>query len=81
MAEKINTQLDIQCPFYTGRDDAHAGKKILCESPVPDSNLGLYFREKEAYLTQMRIFCCQHYKKCEIYRAVMAAKYEDEDVR
>jgi len=42
------------------------------------SNLGLYFRKKEDYLTQMRIFCCQHYQKCEIYRAVMAAKYDEE---
>jgi len=71
-------QLELQCPFYSGSDDAHAGKKILCESPVHGSNLGLYFRKKEDYLTQMRIFCCQHYQKCEIYRAVMAAKYDEE---
>lgn len=77
MAHANFSQLEIQCPFYTGKEVIGAGKRILCESPVPGSNLGLYFREKEAYLQQMRIFCCEHYKKCEIYRAVMEAKYED----
>lgn len=69
--------LQVQCPFYTGKDERPTGKKILCESPVPGSSLGLYFREKEAFQTQMRIFCCEHYEKCEIYRAVMEAKYSD----
>lgn len=70
-------QLEIQCPFFTGKEQSFSGKKILCESPVPGSNLGLYFRQKQEYYDQLRIFCCQHYEKCEIYRAVMAAKYED----
>ena len=70
-------QLDIPCPFFTGEEGKFAGKKILCESPVPGSNLGLYFREKQPYLDQLRIFCCQHYEKCEIYRAVMEAKYAE----
>ena len=68
--------LEVQCPFYTGREDRFAGKKILCESPVPGSALSLYFAQKCDYEAQMRIFCCQHYEKCEVYRAVME-KYAD----
>lgn len=77
MPEIYHGQPEIQCPFYTGKEEIHAGKKIFCESPVPGSSLSLYFREKQAYQSQLRIFCCQHYKKCEIYRAVMEAKYDD----
>lgn len=77
MHQTSGGQLEIQCPFFTAEDSKFAGKKILCESPVPGSSLGLYFRKKEPYLTQLRIFCCDHYEKCEIYRAVMEAKYEE----
>lgn len=76
LKDTASRQLEIQCPFFTGQEETFAGKKILCESPVPGSNLNLYFRKKEDYQTQLRVFCCQHYEKCEIYRAVME-KYEE----
>lgn len=68
---------DIECPFYSSDDEKPHKQKILCESPVPGSNLSLFFRKKRDFETQIKLFCCQHYDKCEIYRAVMAAKYEE----
>ena len=35
------------------------------------------FPAKRAAGTQWRTFCCGKYERCEIYRAVYAAKYED----
>lgn len=67
---------DVQCPFFMGTEDVFSGKKLFCESPVPESNLTLYFRKKQEYQKQLQIFCCEHYKKCEIYRMVMT-RYED----
>lgn len=77
MGEKqMARRYEIQCPFFCGREDSHAGKKLFCESPVPGSSLTLFFQRKEDYRKQVQIFCCEHYQKCEIYRMVMAG-YED----
>lgn len=66
-----------QCPFY--RSDDRERKKIICEGIVDKSWLGLYFDRKKTYETQLNVFCCEHYKKCEIYRMLMKAKYDDEE--
>lgn len=71
-------RVDIGCPFY--RSDDEKQRKILCESPIPGSSLSLYFRNKQDMENQINIFCCNHYKKCEIYRAVMAAIYEEDNI-
>lgn len=67
-----NTEMEVQCPFYVKHLTQNSGTKLLCESPVPGSSLALFFRNKEDFRKQMRIFCCDHYKKCEVYRMVMA---------
>jgi hypothetical protein len=41
--------------------------------------LALSFSRKKDYETQLGVFCCEYYKKCEIYRMIMAAKYDEED--
>lgn len=43
------------------------------------STLALTYRQREDYDTQLCVFCCEHYKKCEIYRMIMAAKYDEEE--
>ena len=66
---------DAQCPFYKSDEDQK--KRICCEGIVEESTLALTFLRKNAYKKQLEVFCCEHYKKCEIYRMLME-KYETE---
>lgn len=68
---------DAQCPFF--RSDVGNQKRINCEGIVDKSTLALTFQRKKDYDIQLRVFCCEHYKKCEIYRMLMEAKYDEED--
>ena len=63
----------VECPFYK-RDDP---TNIYCEGIAEDSCLITRFRFKKGRDHQMRIFCCEYYKNCEIYRMLMEAKYEE----
>lgn len=75
MIKKKTTKYLEQCPFFIKTEVAGSARRISCESPVPGSTIFLYFRSHEDYHAQHRIFCCEHYRKCEIYRAVME-KYD-----
>jgi hypothetical protein len=67
-------QADVQCPFYKYDD----GKRsITCEGIVDNSNLALNYNNKKDYKTQITVFCCEHYKKCEVYR-LLIDKYDEE---
>lgn len=69
-------QADAQCPFF--KFDEVKKKRIVCEGIVDESSLALiYFRRKD-YEKQLSVFCCEHYKKCEIYRMLMENKYDEE---
>lgn len=68
---------DAQCPFFMS--DVAEQKRIICEGIVYRSTLALYFQRKRDYEKQLSVFCCEHYKKCEIYRMLMEAKYDMED--
>ena len=68
-------QIEVQCPFY--KYD-HA-RRITCEGLVDDSTLSLSYMRIKDYETQLSVFCCEHYKKCEVYTMLMAAKYDEED--
>ena len=70
-------KVDAQCPFY--RFDDFQKRRISCEGIVDKSTLALYFHRKKDFDTQLSVFCCEHYKKCEIYTMLMAAKYDDEE--
>lgn len=61
------------CPFYKKR----GGQMIRCEGLVDGGSITLGFPAKRAAGTQWRTFCCGRYERCEIYRAVCAAKYEE----
>ena len=70
-------QADAQCQFYKS-DDCQT-KRIICEGIVDNCTLALTYLYRKDYDTQLGVFCCEHYKKCEVYRMLMAAKYDEED--
>lgn len=67
---------DAQCPFFCS--DQGKQKRIICEGIVDKSTLALTFQRKRDYDTQLSVFCCEHYKKCEVYRLLMD-KYDEEE--
>jgi hypothetical protein len=69
-------QANVGCPFYQYDD----GRRLVCEGVFDESVLVSLFRNKSSCQSQMRIFCCDHFDKCEIYRMLMALKYEEEDL-
>lgn len=68
-------KVDVLCPFYKS-DDAQK-RRIYCEGIVDRSTLALTYCQRNDYDTQLNVFCCEHYKKCEVY-SILAAKYEDD---
>ncbi len=67
-------QADVQCPFYQFDDGR---RRITCEGLIENSSLALIYHRKADYETQINVFCCEHYKKCEVY-SILIAKYEDD---
>ena len=67
-------QRDVQCPFFKFDDERQ--KRIVCEGFVDQSSLALIYCRKKDYVKQLEVFCCEHYKKCEVYLALMKYKYE-----
>ena len=67
---------DAQCPFY--KFDDGQKRRIVCEGIVDKSTLALTYRHRCDYDTQLSVFCCEHYKKCEVYRMLME-KYDEEE--
>ena len=64
----------VRCPFYR-RDDGK--RRIVCEGIIDDSSICLIFRYDNLFKRQIRTFCCEHYKNCEIYQ-MLQEKYQDE---
>lgn len=59
--------VDVKCPFYRGDD----GKKnVTCEGVCEGNKLIMAFGRKKDFEIQMRVFCCEHYHRCEIYKVV-----------
>lgn len=69
-------KLHARCPFYRSDDGK---QKIICEGIVDDSTITLRYKFKADFDKQTIAFCCQHYKKCEIYRMLVRDKYGDEE--
>lgn len=68
-------QADVLCPFYKYDDGK---QRITCEGLVDDSSLALIYHQKIDYETQINVFCCENYKRCEVYRMLMENKYEED---
>lgn len=66
-------QADVKCPFYKFDDGK---RRITCEGIIEDSSLALIYHKKVDYETQIDVFCCEYYEKCEVYKLLME-KYED----
>ena len=69
-------QIEVECPFYKYDDGK---QKIICEGLVDKGHIALFYQRRSDYRTQINMFCCEHYKKCEVYRMLMEAKYDWED--
>lgn len=67
-------QVDVQCPFYK-YDDGR--RRITCEGLIDKSSIALIYLTRRDYDIQLTTFCCEHYKKCEVYR-VLTEKYKEE---
>ena len=65
----------VQCPFYKYADGR---RRITCEGLIDKSRIALLYLTRRDYDTQLLSFCCEHYKKCEIYNMLYAAKYDDD---
>ena len=66
-------QIEVQCPFYKFDDGK---RRITCEGIIEDSSLALIYHNKNDYETQINVFCCQHYTKCEVYRLLIIQKLQ-----
>lgn len=73
--ERINTCMmrDCKCPMM----QEMRGKTVMCEAPMDGANVILKFRSGRKMENHAEIYCKGNYRYCEIYRMVMAAKYED----
>lgn len=67
-------QVYVKCPFYRRDDGKH---NITCEGIFNDGNCTQFFKSREDFETQMKVFCWEKFENCEWYRALMAAKYDD----
>lgn len=63
---------EVKCPFFRG----HTHLEIGCEGITAQTNLRLLFTDKSTLLRHEEIFCCEHYKKCELYEAIIK-QYEE----
>lgn len=68
-------QVEVQCPFYK-YDDGR--RRITCEGLIDKSSIALIYLTRGDYDTQLMTFCCEYYKKCEVYRMLME-KYNEEE--
>ena len=73
----FNAQSNVQCPFF--KFDEMRQKRIVCEGFIDESSLALIYCRRKDYETQLNVFCCEHFKKCEVYRMLMESKYDEED--
>ncbi len=68
---KDSGSAQVVCPFYR----VAGGMFVDCEGPFDGANIRLQFGLKVDKRKQLKIFCCDQYKRCEIYRCIMENKY------
>ena len=69
-------QVYVQCPFYK-EDDGRLS--IICEGFGDARYLKQMYYNKAQYAKQIGVFCCENYKRCEVYRVLMETKYDEEE--
>lgn len=70
---KTNGQTYILCPFWHCRKQ----REIHCEGLVQKSEIVLMYSTITDTNVQVNVFCKDHYANCEIYRAVLEARYPE----
>ena len=68
-------QVYVGCPFYQFDDGK---RRIICEGIIPGTKQTNTFHNKKEYAQQITVFCCEHYKCCELHRALME-RYQEEE--
>jgi len=63
----------IACPFYLSDDKK---RSITCEGFIQGSSVTQRYKRFADQKKQLQIFCCKHYKKCELYRMICGEKYD-----
>ena len=62
----------VQCPYYI----TDTKQTITCEGFIRGSSVIQRYNKIADRKQQMRIFCCKHYRNCELYRMISSEKYE-----
>lgn len=78
MPSNLHGSARILCPFY--RTQGADGLSIGCEGPFEGAMLSLRFMKVAEKIQQKEIFCEAAYKRCEIYRCVMANRYPEKEI-
>ena len=74
MAQKIRVDDKyVLCPLYQGRRVNSISCNGFC---WPDSTIVQIYDRKSDIRTQLDVFCCGDFKKCEMYRAIVEARFE-----
>ena len=69
-------QADIVCPFFRNEDEKE--KSIKCEGIFEGSVICSRFRSPKKRERQLSLYCEKDYLRCEVYRAIMQAKYSED---
>jgi hypothetical protein len=72
-AKLLVHEADAKCPFFHWAK----GQTIACEGFYPGAGIVQRFQKIRDAEAQVR-FCCGKYKNCELYRAIMEARYAGE---
>ena len=65
-----------QCPFFRRLET----RSVVCEGIVEDSSLAWRFLRISDMDIQYRVFCCQEYEKCELFKT-LEKFHEDDDLK
>ena len=65
----------IKCPFW--RRAKGAPLTIGCEGLVDGSTILQRFDDQADCELQQRVFCASKYENCELYRAILEARYPE----
>lgn len=66
----------IRCPFWRAVKDRV--RTVGCEGLVERSTLLMRFEDPRDQKIQVRVFCADRYENCELYRAIVAARYPED---
>ena len=64
-----------KCPYYRHSD---CKKQVICDGLFDGCSLSLRYDKREDLLIQVKTFCCDKYKNCEVHQ-MLKQIYEDDD--